>query len=266
MGANLIVTPAHGVFDTDLIREHLEAEPDALACPYEGNVFLLTGHPSGMGRALASWRDDPTRYPSGAAIHIFGDRVHVNQEYADTEEMKSCMLLLRWLTSKYDCNIREDGYADLTERFHAEGMRALYPEWFLAEAGQEWRTELLQIGFFDDFLDSRGGVSGYRLKDCIADTPQEDEDKLVAYLQAGYFYRAFGDPEEELYDVLDHSAEMNLKPALLTDGTYVWATDLPYYVARYHARLPRSFLLHARRNGWQVPQDLDISSLKMLDA
>ena len=59
--------------------------------------------------------------------------------------------------------------------------------------------------------------------------------------------RAFGDPEKELYDFVDFSAEMNLKPALLTDWTYVWATDLPYHVARYHARMPRSFLLHARK-------------------
>ncbi len=175
------------------------------------------------------------------------------------------MELLRWLTKHYDCRIREDGYADLTEKARQQGVDSLYPA-DIRDAGPPWQGELIQLGFFMEVFDSRGGVMGGRLKDCIADGPQEDEDKLVAYLQAGRFYRAFGDPNEELYDVLDFSAEMNVKPALLSDGTYVWATDLPYYVAKYHARLPRSFLVHARKNGWKVPDDLDVSALKMVDA
>jgi hypothetical protein len=265
MAHNLIVTPSSGSFDTDRIRDHLDAQPEIMEAPTERGAYLVLGRPNSFSHVYSRCIQEPNRLPRGGAIFLGDNQIILHQEYADLEEQFSIAMFLKWLASTTDLRVRIDGFDDLTEKFKSQGVESLY-SYPVHQADLEWKGELIQLGFFMEVFDSRGGVMGGNLKDCIADTPQEDEDKLVAYLQAGRFYRAFGDPEEELYDVLDHSAEMNLKPALLTDGTYVWATDLPYYVARYHARLPRSFLLHARRNGWQVPQDLDISSLKMLDA
>jgi hypothetical protein len=125
-----------------------------------------------------------------------------------------------------------------------------------------WDGELLQM----DFFDSRGGVPNSDLKSCISETPQADEDKILAYLRSGHFYRAFAVPDDELHDALDTEKILPIEPALFTDGTYVWPSDLPYYVEKYHAHLPRAFLHHARKNGWQVPASVDVSSLKMVDA
>ena len=264
MTANFVVSPSSEVFDVQGVRDFLDSRPDAVQIPGDEDTYLLAGHPVAAEHLLQFWKREK-RLPYAAAAFLEPHQIIIHHEYARRDQEWTAMELLRWLTKHYDCRIREDGYADLTEKARQQGVESLYPA-DIRDAAPPWHGELIQLGFFMEVFDSRGGVMGGNLKDCIADTPQEDEDKLVAYLQAGRFYRAFGDPEEELYDVLDTSAEMNIKPALLTDGTYVWATDLPYYVARYHARLPRSFLLHARNHGWQVPQDLDVSSLKMLDA
>lgn len=236
-----------------------------MEAPNERGAYLVLGRPNSFSHIYGRCIQEPDRLPRGGTIFLGNDQIILHQEYADLEEQFSIATFLKWLSSEYDIRVRIDGYDDLTDKLKSQGVESLY-SYPLSEADLDWKGELIQLGFFQEVFDSRGGVMGGRLKDCIADAPQEDEDKLVAYLQAGRFYRAFGDPNEELYDVLDFSAEMNLKPALLTDGTYVWATDLPYYVAKYHARLPRSFLLHARKNGWKVPEDLDVSALKMIDA
>jgi hypothetical protein len=111
------------------------------------------------------------------------------------------------------------------------------------------------------------------LAHAIADTPQECEAELAAYLRAGVRFRDFlpdtcdpyYDPAEPLRDVLDPSGDATIEAprALLTDGVYVWGADLAYYVERYHARLPRAFWHHAHERGWRIPADLDVSRLTL---
>ncbi len=52
-------------------------------------------------------------------------------------------------------------------------------------------------------------------------------------------------------------------PHVLTDGAYVWPADLPHYVRNYHVRLPNHFVIHMRRNDFQVPADVDVASWKL---
>ncbi len=123
-----------------------------------------------------------------------------------------------------------------------------------------WRDVLIKIGFFKEL--DHFDVNDFSLEEVVSDTPQADEEKLVSYLESGVRYRA---SEQLVEDVLgDGSVEIG--PAhLLTDGVYVWPADLPYYVRKYHARLLTSFSLHAKRNGWRVPTDVEITSKTFVD-
>jgi hypothetical protein len=40
----------------------------------------------------------------------------------------------------------------------------------------------------------------------------------------------------------------------MTDGTWVWPSDLAFYVERYHVELPTDFVEHVRSCGWNPPQ------------
>jgi hypothetical protein len=50
-------------------------------------------------------------------------------------------------------------------------------------------------------------------------------------------------------------------PHALTDGTYVWPADLPYYLRRYHLRLPTAALIHIQRQEYRVPAEVAVASL-----
>lgn len=44
---------------------------------------------------------------------------------------------------------------------------------------------------------------------------------------------------------------------ILTDGTYAWPSDYPYYVKNYNVRVPDEVVAHMARRGWTIaPFDL----------
>lgn len=51
----------------------------------------------------------------------------------------------------------------------------------------------------------------------------------------------------------------------LTDGTWLWRSDLAYYVERYLVGVPADLVEHARRQSWRAPTIAD-SELLMLEA
>src|SRR5262249_11657185 len=40
---------------------------------------------------------------------------------------------------------------------------------------------------------------------------------------------------------------------ILTDGVWVWPSDLAYYVAVYHCRIPEGFLQYVTSSDWRPP-------------
>jgi hypothetical protein len=214
MGNNFVIKPLGQHFELPEIRAHLDAQPDVLEAPQEKNSYLILGHPAMTSLAMAACVDTPDRLPLGAAAFPSPEQIIVHQEYADAAEERSALEFLRWLSSKYHFSIRVDGFQDLTDKVREHGIDSLYDEGVRVRP-LAWAGELLQIGFFEDHLDGRGGVAGYRLKDCISETPQEHEAEILAYLRAGHLYRRF---EGELFDVLDTSQDMEIEPALFTDG------------------------------------------------
>jgi len=87
------------------------------------------------------------------------------------------------------------------------------------------------------------------IRDYISDVPQPDEEKIVAYLGGGVGIAGRGG---YLRDVLNPSF-VGLTSDTLTDGIYVWASYLPYYVKKYHLKIPDAVVAHMRANDWTIP-------------
>lgn len=119
--------------------------------------------------------------------------------------------------------------------------------------GMSSKTKVREVGFFRemDFGDDCPSLAP-----AIRTAPATDEDKLLRYLRSGLLWAA---SPGALYDAF--SGEPIGTPSTLTDGTYAWPEVLAHYVARYHLSLPEDFLAHAKKNGWKVPDDIDLSAL-----
>lgn len=108
------------------------------------------------------------------------------------------------------------------------------------------------MGFFRDL--PHGFPEQPSITDSIQEAPLPFEDKIVSYLASGHPVVATAGV---VYDILDKSDEKvicSLK--LLSDGSWVWPSDLAYYVAKYHVRLPEEFLDHVQQNQLKMPEKI----------
>ncbi|WP_043261548.1 hypothetical protein [Streptomyces sp. e14] len=88
------------------------------------------------------------------------------------------------------------------------------------------------------------------LHDAARDSGPWDEDRVLAYLEsAPEIYSTMGARR----DVLTGDEWITGAGSLLTDGTWLWPTDLVHYVRRHHVALPPEFLDHIRANDYTVP-------------
>lgn len=267
---NLVVRPSDGLFDVAEARAFLERRPDVVPSPVGAHKYLLVEDPETADLTFERWFADPNRTPYVAVVRLTTDYVTVSQEYQSHHE-RAALALLRWLIERHDVRIVHDGYADYTDQIREHGIEAFYdPE--DARDDAPWRHHLIGVGFYVELPGERGVDPHRHLAHAIADTPQESEAELAAYLRAGVRFRDFlpdtwdpdYDPAEPMLDALDtRGPRVDAPRALLTDGVYVWGADLAHYVERYHARLPRAFWHHAHDRGWRIPTDLDVSRLSL---
>ncbi|MFD7996091.1 hypothetical protein [Streptomyces mexicanus] len=80
--------------------------------------------------------------------------------------------------------------------------------------------------------------------------PQHEGD-LVRYLRAGTTLVA---TPSVVPDVLSETGALIGGLHLLTEGHWLWYSDLAHYVSRYHVELDPAFIEHARSDNWTVPQ------------
>ena len=116
---------------------------------------------------------------------------------------------------------------------------------------------LKNVGFFSDL--PHGSSSEVTLASAVQSHAEEYEQALVDYLHQGLTLIAC---PGVAVDILAGGSEMSDAPHIVTDGTWAWPGDLPYYVQRYHVRLPMDFVAHAQRSGWTVSQDIDSTLLE----
>lgn len=116
-------------------------------------------------------------------------------------------------------------------------------------------SALLFAGFFREIR--HGHPEGPSLRASLAPEPHRDEERIVSYLEHGTHLAVTGSLAT---DVLRDDSKPIVALGTLTDGVWIWPSDLPYYVATYHARVPDELIARAASLGW-VPPQLDHKAL-----
>ncbi len=105
------------------------------------------------------------------------------------------------------------------------------------------------IGEFREL--GHGRPDGPSLHAAVRDEGDQDEPFLVRYLSAGTVVTVSG---TGVHDVVSPGHEFIGALSLLTDGQWLWYSDLAHYVERYHVTLDDRFVQHARSQDWPPPQ------------
>jgi hypothetical protein len=105
------------------------------------------------------------------------------------------------------------------------------------------------FGFFKEL--EHGDPDGPSIRDLMQDEPQPHEREMADYLAKGV--PVFGG-SGVFRDVISGANRVIGAFQLLTDGEWVWPSDLAYYVRTYHVVIPPELAEHMQRNGWRVPE------------
>jgi hypothetical protein len=106
-------------------------------------------------------------------------------------------------------------------------------------------------GFFKELSYSDGGPS---ILSAVGELHGADKERVLAYLAAGV-------PVDALLlvtcDVLDEEQTPIGALEFLSDGEWVWPSDLAYYVEMYDCTVPDEFRAHMASKRWRVPKAVD---------
>lgn len=113
-------------------------------------------------------------------------------------------------------------------------------------------SDLKTVGFFTEL--PHGHPEGPSLRESVRGQEQVNETESIGYLRSGVLLA--GAPMV-LYDILEPLLVVG-SAYLYTDGTWVWPSDLAYYVEKYHCALPEEFVAHMRSQGFKMPDQAEI--------
>ena len=117
---------------------------------------------------------------------------------------------------------------------------------------------LLRVGFFRELR--HGDPTGPSLDASRYALPADERGRVARYLRGGAILAATG---TVVGDWFDPRVDPVISLGLATDGTWVWPSDLAYYVERYGVGVPDELLQHMARSDWVTPQ---LTSAALLQA
>lgn len=118
--------------------------------------------------------------------------------------------------------------------------------------------KLKRLGFYKELR--HGDKLGMSLIKAIRNYPSEIEDKIVEYLENGVVFCV---TPELVFDILDETKGVITNLELLTDGVWVWYSDLAYYVKNYHVELDEEFIQYVQNKKWIMPDEKEFDLLKL---
>ncbi|BBN93943.1 hypothetical protein DEIGR_102574 [Deinococcus grandis] len=84
------------------------------------------------------------------------------------------------------------------------------------------------------------------------------KDRIVAYLSQGSAYAVAAGPSFDYFQRPERRPIEGL--ALLTDGEWIWPSDLVHYVQHYAVAVPIQFVAHMQAQNW-TPKQLTTQEL-----
>lgn len=110
-----------------------------------------------------------------------------------------------------------------------------------------------RVGFFKEL--THGDKNATSIKEIIGQNTLDKEPEIINYLNNG---KVFCIAPGGVCDVLDESKGVIESLEILTDGEWIWPSDLSYYLQNYHIKLDEPFIEHIKKNNWKIP-DVDIN-------
>ena len=120
---------------------------------------------------------------------------------------------------------------------------------------------IIRQGYFREM--PHGEETDPSIQDYIGKGDSELIDKIVNYLENGVGIIICGGLVGDVINPEKGSAGV---PSVLTDGTWFWPGDLPYYVKNYKVALADDFVETMKQNGWKNPvsyDELDFGNLSL---
>lgn len=101
---------------------------------------------------------------------------------------------------------------------------------------------LREVGFYGSAADVSAAARS---------TEMPQESMAVDYLERGVTVLASASWSD---DLLNSQRKNICQYSTLTDGVWIWPSDLVYYARTYHVVLPKEFLDHMASHEWVVPE------------
>ena len=106
--------------------------------------------------------------------------------------------------------------------------------------------------FVGDFRElQHGSPDGPSLRSAVCAQEPPHARELVRYLRGG---AVLASTASITFDVLSSGNTVIGGLQLLTDGRWLWYSDLAHYVEHHRVALDPRFVAHAQGNGWSAPQ------------
>ncbi len=114
--------------------------------------------------------------------------------------------------------------------------------------------KLLRQGFFKEM--SYGEEDDPSIFEFIQKDERPEKEEISQYLEEGGALVACGGVT---LDVINPQNGIAGSPDMLTDGIWIWPSDLSYYVKKYNLRLNEEFVQTMRENDWHVKKPININ-------
>lgn len=112
---------------------------------------------------------------------------------------------------------------------------------------------LIRVGFFREMHHGRPDDASIADEPSVPPGPKHEQ--IIAYLQAGHQISSADRPDTE--------RDSTSQDALLTDGRFVWSSELAGYMQTHHIDIPAEFRDHMAALSFQVPSHVDVNALSL---
>ncbi|MBB4891701.1 hypothetical protein FHS39_000701 [Streptomyces olivoverticillatus] len=115
------------------------------------------------------------------------------------------------------------------------------------------------VGFFRELEPDNPSTFKEPIKDSLQCDVSYAREDVARYLDGGH---PIFDIMESTVDVIGNVFRVPGGSSVMTDGEFVWRTDLSSYVTRYSIRLPEEFLKFMQEKQFKVP---DVPRTRLLE-
>lgn len=122
--------------------------------------------------------------------------------------------------------------------------------------------KLYRTGYYKEMM--HGEVTDPSIKNYTKyEYCKAEKEAICKYLRSGVVMVACGGV---VGDVLSKRGELAGCPDMITDGTWFWPGDFPYYVEKYDLQVEAEFMMHMKLNNYIInitAEDIDFDNLEL---